>query len=57
MPARIQQIRPNPWDTHISLMAECLDCGIEWGWGASDDKLKSFVATHNLHNHLVTNPT
>lgn len=52
MSARIEQIPPNPWDTHISLMAECRECGIEWGWGASDDKLKRFVAEHNATHHL-----
>ena len=51
MSARVAQIPPNPWDTHIDCMAECLDCGIEWGWGASYDKLCGWIAEHNAHFH------
>jgi len=51
MTAHIAQAPPNPWDTHIDCMAECLTCGIEWGWGASDEMLRQFVAEHNAECH------
>ena len=51
MSAHIAPIPPKPWDTRIECMAECLECGIEWGWGASDDRLRQFVAEHNMRHH------
>lgn len=53
--AQVVAYSSDPQDAVLSLRVECLDCGIEFGWGldtpAANDRLEDLADMHNVEVH------
>lgn len=53
MTAKVAQTPPSDYvpEGFSDCMVECLECGIEWGWGAQYDRCQQMADDHNKHQH------
>ena len=55
MSARVVAYSAHPEDDRLTIMVECLTCGIEFGWSkdlpAANDRLDQLAEMHNKEFH------
>lgn len=55
MAAEVVSYSAHPEDEYLTVMVECLECGVEFGWSkdlpAANERLDYLADLHNVEHH------